>query len=210
MVSAVFHSPLALAESTGSPAGAARVAAPRATPEAERADAGASHVVAATGQADPVVAAAAGAAPAVQAAARSPFDWRVLALRTVPPLLGLTLLVAVWALVARTSGNIPGPVETWQQAVEVFSDPFYRKGPNDQGIGWNVLMSLQRVGLAAADLPLLAKRRGARLILINLAPTSLDDQMDVVLRADVVKSLQALWSALQKGGDSTGQPGSDL
>ena len=64
--------------------------------------------------------------------------------------------------------------------------------------------------MPAADLPLLAKRRGARLILINLAPTSLDDQMDVVLRADVVKSLQALWSALQKGGDSTGQPGSDL
>jgi len=29
----------------------------------------------------------------------------------------------------------------------VFSDPFYRKGPNDQGIGWNILMSLQRVGI---------------------------------------------------------------
>ena len=35
----------------------------------------------------------------------------------------------------------------------MFADPFYRKGPNDQGVGWNVLMSLQRVavgfGLAA-------------------------------------------------------------
>ena len=29
----------------------------------------------------------------------------------------------------------------------VFGDPFYRKGPNDQGIGWNILMSLQRVGI---------------------------------------------------------------
>jgi nitrate/nitrite transport system permease protein len=29
----------------------------------------------------------------------------------------------------------------------VFSDPFYSKGPNDQGIGWNVLASLERVGL---------------------------------------------------------------
>ncbi len=54
--------------------------------------------------------------------------------------------------------------------------------------------------MPAADLPLLAKRRGARLILINLAPTPLDDQMDVVLREDVVKALQALWRALQKGG----------
>lgn len=55
--------------------------------------------------------------------------------------------------------------------------------------------------MPAADLPLLAKRRGARLILINLAPTPLDDQMDVVLRADVVKALQAIWRKLQKGGD---------
>ena len=23
--------------------------------------------------------------------------------------------------------------------ITVFSDPFYRKGPNDQGVGWNVL-----------------------------------------------------------------------
>jgi nitrate/nitrite transport system permease protein len=34
--------------------------------------------------------------------------------------------------------------------VKLFSDPFYRNGPNDQGIGWNVLISLQRVaGLRA-------------------------------------------------------------
>jgi nitrate/nitrite transport system permease protein len=35
----------------------------------------------------------------------------------------------------------------------LFSDPFYRNSPNDQGVGWNVLASLQRVavgfGLAA-------------------------------------------------------------
>ncbi len=63
--------------------------------------------------------------------------------------------------------------------------------------------------MPAADLPLLAKRRGARLILINLAPTLLDDQMDVVLRADVVKALHALWRELRKGGDFSGQANSD-
>ena len=31
--------------------------------------------------------------------------------------------------------------------VVLFSDPFYSNGPNDQGIGWNVLFSLQRVAL---------------------------------------------------------------
>lgn len=54
---------------------------------------------------------------------------------------------------AATGKSIPSPLETWGQAVEVFSNPFYRNGPNDQGVGWNVLMSLQRVavgfGLAA-------------------------------------------------------------
>jgi nitrate/nitrite transport system permease protein len=87
--------------------------------------------------------------------ARLPFDWRNLWLRVLPPILGLGLLVGVWALVSLGSGSaFPSPAETFRQAVEVFGDPFYRKGPNDQGIGWNVLMSLQRVavgfGMAAA------------------------------------------------------------
>ncbi len=83
------------------------------------------------------------------------YDWRGLALRVIPPVLGLALLVGIWALVTITSGSsIPSPAETFKQALDVFSDPFYRKGPNDQGVGWNVLMSLERValgfGLAAA------------------------------------------------------------
>ena len=72
----------------------------------------------------------------------------------LPPLLGLGLLVGLWALVSASTGrSIPTPYETWLQAVEVFSNPFYRNGPNDQGVGWNVLASLERVavgfGLAA-------------------------------------------------------------
>ncbi len=78
--------------------------------------------------------------------------------RALPPVLGLALLVVLWSIVARGDG-IPGPRETWTQALEVFGNPFYRNGPNDQGVGWNVLASLQRVsigfGLAAlAGIPL--------------------------------------------------------
>jgi NAD-dependent deacetylase len=50
--------------------------------------------------------------------------------------------------------------------------------------------------MPAADLPLLAKRRGAATILVNLTPTPLDEQMDVVIRDDVVKTLQQLRRAL--------------
>ena len=95
---------------------------------------------------------------AQKAAPAAGIDWRGRSHDAVasalPPLLGLGLLVALWALVSiTTKGSIPSPADTWKQALEVFADPFYRKGPNDQGVGWNVLMSLQRVavgfGLAA-------------------------------------------------------------
>ena len=85
-------------------------------------------------------------------------DWAALSRSfwqaVLPPLCGLGLLVALWAIVSSTTGgSIPSPQATWAQALEVFSDPFYRNGPNDQGVGWNVLASLQRVavgfGLAA-------------------------------------------------------------
>ncbi|GAB3498933.1 nitrate ABC transporter permease [Curvibacter fontanus] len=86
---------------------------------------------------------------------KPPYDWRSLWLRVIPPVLGLALLVGIWALVTITSNSsIPSPADTFKQALDIFSDPFYRKGPNDQGVGWNVLMSLERValgfGLAAA------------------------------------------------------------
>jgi NAD-dependent deacetylase len=50
--------------------------------------------------------------------------------------------------------------------------------------------------MPAADLPLLARRRGAATILVNLTPTPLDAQMDVVIREDVVKTLQQMRRAL--------------
>ena len=80
--------------------------------------------------------------------------WPSVWLKVLPPLCGLGLLIGIWALISISTGSsIPSPAATWSQAVEIFSHPFYRKGPNDQGIGWNILMSLQRVavgfGLAA-------------------------------------------------------------
>jgi nitrate/nitrite transport system permease protein len=60
---------------------------------------------------------------------------------------GLAALVAVWAVIAKVGGRIPGPVVVFAAAVKIFADPFYSKGPNDQGIGWNVLSSLRRVGI---------------------------------------------------------------
>ena len=120
MVSAVFHNPRAVAAAVSS--APAKAAAP-VKPAAE-----------------------APAGPALRAP-REPFDGRALALRVVPPVAGLGLVVLVWALLTMKGGSFPTPVATWDEAVKLFSDPFYSNGPNDQGIGWNVLFSLQRVAL---------------------------------------------------------------
>ncbi|MFS2163665.1 nitrate ABC transporter permease [Variovorax sp. Varisp62] len=79
---------------------------------------------------------------------RTPLDLRAFWMRVLPPLAGFGLLLLIWEIVAmKSTTGFPTPAATWQQAVTVFSDPFYSKGPNDQGVGWNVLSSLQRVAL---------------------------------------------------------------
>jgi len=102
--------------------------------------------------ASPAATAPAAPAPAPKAR-RVPFDWRGLWLQVLP-VLGLALMIGAWALLTiKTSSGIPTPAATWDAAVKLFADPFYSKGPNDQGIGWNILFSLERVavgfGLAA-------------------------------------------------------------
>ncbi len=86
--------------------------------------------------------------------AKPPYDWRGLWLKVLPPIFGVALLVGIWSLLTMKSTTFPTPLATFQEAVKVFSDPFYSKGPNDQGIGWNILFSLERVavgfGMAAA------------------------------------------------------------
>ena len=124
MVAAVFHSPL---ETPIAP-----VASPTSSSIAK----------AMTASQAP---AAATSAPAPKKPAR---DFRGFWMAVLPPLMGLALLVLMWQAIASTSDSgIPKPAETWAQAVQVFSDPFYRNGPNDQGVGWNVLASLERVAI---------------------------------------------------------------
>lgn len=83
----------------------------------------------------------------------APIDWRGIALKVLPPVLGLAIVVGLWGLLTMGSGSFPTPAQTFAAAVQLFADPFYNRGPNDQGIGWNVLFSLRRIaqgfGMAA-------------------------------------------------------------
>jgi nitrate/nitrite transport system permease protein len=79
-------------------------------------------------------------------------------LRALAMACGIVLFILLWAAIA-SFGRIPGPLPVFREALTIFANPFYRNGPNDQGIGWNVLMSLGRVGIgfglaAAVGIPL--------------------------------------------------------
>ncbi|EJL82214.1 nitrate ABC transporter permease [Pantoea sp. GM01] len=75
---------------------------------------------------------------------------RPLLQRLIPASFGIILLLFVWQLASMSSKGFPTPYATWQAAVTLFADPFYNNGPNDQGIGWNVVASLQRVAIGFA------------------------------------------------------------
>jgi len=68
-------------------------------------------------------------------------------LTVLPPVIGLAVFIGIWALISMTNAQLPGPEKTWAAAVKLFADPFYNNGPNDMGIAWNILNSLQRVGI---------------------------------------------------------------
>lgn len=62
------------------------------------------------------------------------------------PALTFLVVLAIWSLVnAKITSDIPTPAAAWTRAVEVLGNPFYDAGPNDMGIGWQVLYSLGRV-----------------------------------------------------------------
>jgi nitrate/nitrite transport system permease protein len=72
----------------------------------------------------------------------------------VPPLIVLTLLLLIWQIAASgPKATLPTPTKIWQDAKDLIVDPWFVLGPQDIGLGWRVLTSLQRVaigfGLAA-------------------------------------------------------------
>ncbi len=72
----------------------------------------------------------------------------------IPPLVMIVLLLTAWQLLCmRPGATLPPPSKIWTEAYDLIVDPFFVAGPQDIGLGWRVLTSLQRVaigyGLAA-------------------------------------------------------------
>jgi nitrate/nitrite transport system permease protein len=72
----------------------------------------------------------------------------------LPPIIVLSLLLLIWQLAATgPRATLPTPLKIWQDAKDLIVDPWFVLGPQDIGLGWRVLTSLNRVavgfGLAA-------------------------------------------------------------
>ncbi len=73
---------------------------------------------------------------------------KAIAARVVPPLVMLLLLLAIWeTLCMRPGATLPAPSKIWTEAYDLIVDPFFVAGPQDIGLGWRVLVSLQRVAI---------------------------------------------------------------
>lgn len=64
----------------------------------------------------------------------------------IPPLVVLALMLVVWEIACSSpKATLPPPSKIWLEARDLIVDPFFVSGPQDIGLGWRVLTSLQRV-----------------------------------------------------------------
>jgi nitrate/nitrite transport system permease protein len=68
------------------------------------------------------------------------------AVRVVPPLVVLALLLLFWELACRRAGSaLPPPSRVFKDTKELIFDPFFDRGGIDKGLFWHLSASLQRV-----------------------------------------------------------------
>jgi len=71
-----------------------------------------------------------------------------IAVNVLPPLITVALLLLVWQILCSKPGaTLPPPLTIWREARDLILQPFFDFGSQDIGLGWRVLVSLQRVAI---------------------------------------------------------------
>ncbi|KPH80753.1 nitrate ABC transporter permease [Bosea vaviloviae] len=88
------------------------------------------------------------------AAASKPLSARLapwltsLLVNIVPPLITVALILLFWQLAAHgPQSSLPTPTKIWAEAKDLIVEPFFWNGSQDIGLGWRILVSLQRVAI---------------------------------------------------------------
>lgn len=69
-----------------------------------------------------------------------------IATAVLPPLVTVAVMLMVWQILcARPGATLPAPSVVWTEANDLILAPFFNYGTQDIGLGWRVLVSLQRV-----------------------------------------------------------------
>jgi len=66
----------------------------------------------------------------------------------LPPLITVALILLFWQIAASgPQSSLPPPAKIWEEAKDLIVEPFYWAGSQDIGLGWRILVSLQRVAI---------------------------------------------------------------
>jgi nitrate/nitrite transport system permease protein len=83
---------------------------------------------------------------------RPRFDWFALGAtilkNVVPPLIVTLILFIIWQVACSHPGaSLPPPTQVYTEAYDLIVSPFFNFGDQDIGLGWRVLVSLERVAI---------------------------------------------------------------
>ena len=95
----------------------------------------------------------------------------------------LLVFIILWQIVAQQGllvKNFPGSFKTISSLIWWVSDPFFDNGPNDLGIGTNLLISLRRVLIGYSLAVLVAIPLGVFMGMSKLAQSSLNPYVQLL------------------------------
>lgn len=73
---------------------------------------------------------------------------RAVLVNVLPPLVTVALIALFWQIAASgPQSSLPPPTKIWEEAKDLIVEPFYWAGSQDIGLGWRILVSLQRVAI---------------------------------------------------------------
>lgn len=69
--------------------------------------------------------------------------------KVIPPLVALAVFLVIWELLVFIPDfQLPGPIKTFTDTFDPFIiHPFFDYGGSDKGLGWQIISSLERVGI---------------------------------------------------------------
>lgn len=98
-----------------------------------------------------------------------PHPWAAKLDTVILPLVAFMIVIGIWALISHTvAAFLPDPIQAFTKSWDLIRQPFFDNGPNNKGLGWQVLYSLGRVGIGFGLAMLVGILAG---LFLGLSPT---------------------------------------